>query len=109
MLPRLMTVGLLLVRGARPLSISTPRRLAVATSALREPGAALEAIPAAEWRRAAAAHKARVRRLVGGCLTSYDGDNPIYNFLFRSVSCRSLATFASLPCYLLTSPVSPRL
>lgn len=42
-----------------------------------------EIVPEVVWRRAADEHVARVRRLVGGCLTSYDGDNPIYNFLFR--------------------------
>jgi hypothetical protein len=56
----------------------------------------LEVVPEEQWRSEAEAYKSRVRRLVGGNLTSYDSSNPIYNFLFRYYFWKpsSVATFS---------------
>jgi|AntAceMinimDraft_5_1070358.scaffolds.fasta_scaffold15791_3 hypothetical protein len=55
----------------------------LATRATAKSAQEIELVPSSAWRVAAAAHQERVRRLVGGRLTGYDGDHPIYNFLFR--------------------------
>jgi len=52
--------------------------------ALRTSAPELELVPPSDWRADAAAHRERVRRLVGGSLAGFDGDHPIYNFIFRS-------------------------
>jgi len=53
------------------------------THALRKSAPELQLLPPSAWRADAAAHRERVRRLVGGSLAGFDGDHPIYNFIFR--------------------------
>ena len=40
-------------------------------------------LPEAVWRAEAETHRRRVAALVGGSLSGYDGDNAVYNFIFR--------------------------
>jgi len=55
----------------------------LARTSIRTSSSKLELVPEVQWRAEAISHRARVRSLVGGDLTNYDGTNPIYNFLFR--------------------------